>query len=297
LFGSFFVLALLLGGIRIVNDRVDAEEELSTTMQVNVLSHIEGYKAEMDEFLKQRLNQKMPLLRAVSERTRENISKLAFNLQFASMSDLRVITITSTTPGEGKSSVALMLACQLAKEGKSVLLADMDYRSPMIGRYLGQRGNQGIFEYLSDKAAFKEVVIQTKVSNLFFADVKHKMNMTLNNERISHNLERFIEEARQYFDMVIFDTAPLGMFIDAAAVAAKSDGTVVVVADGRVKRKELVGVLKQLSDSNAKVLGVAFNFVHHKQSKYYYSKYYRYGEQHREERKMLEGKGGDMSDK
>lgn len=290
--GSFFALACILVVIRMANDRVDADEDLSLTMQVNVLSRIEGYKPEMDAFLAQRMNRKMSLLHAMSERTQESIKKLAMNLQFASLGEpLGVMTITSTTPSEGKSSVALMLACQFAKEGKRVLLVDMDYRSPMLGRYLGMRGKQGILEYLSDKAAFDEVVLQTKIKNLCFVDNSHRMNMMLTSDKTTRTLDRFIAEARSCFDLVIFDTPPLGMFVDAVTLAAKSDGTMVIVADGMVKRKELTALFEQLRSANARILGVAFNFVHHTQSSYYYSKYYQYGEHHRSERAKTDESG------
>lgn len=289
LVGSFVAVAFILLAIRMLDNRVYADEDLSVSMQVNVLSRIEGYKPEMDAYLEQRMNRKMSLLHAVGERTQESIKKLALNLQFASMGDqLDVVTITSTTPSEGKSSIALMLACQFAKEGKNVLLVDMDYRSPMLGRYLGIRNRRDIFEYLGGRANFEDVVVRTRLKNLYFVDNGHRMTMMLTNGKTSNSLDRFIAEARSMFDLVIFDTPPLGMFIDAATLAAKSDGTIVVVADGKVKRNELEGVFAQLKNANARILGVAFNFVHSSENSYYYNKYYRYGEQHRDEREKTE---------
>lgn len=79
------------------------------------------------------------------------------------------------------------------------------------------------------------------------------------------------------------------MFIDAASLAAKTDGTIVVVADGRVERKDLTKVLGQLEQVKARLLGLVFNFVNHKEKSYYYNRYYRYGDQHKSERRRTRG--------
>ena len=79
------------------------------------------------------------------------------------------------------------------------------------------------------------------------------------------------------------------MFIDAASLAAKTDGTIVVVADGRVERKELTKVLAQLEQVQGKLLGLVFNFVNHKQKSYYYNRYYKYGDHHKHERRSTRG--------
>ena len=180
-----------------------------------------------------------------------------------------------------------MLATEMANEGKQVLIVDMDYRSPMVGRYLGKRTKKDIMDYLGGKATLHEVVVKTNTPNLFFMDNNHHMAV---NTRVDATdaFDAFIADAKQYFDLVIFDTPPLGMFIDAASLAAKSDGVVVIVADGRIERKHLEKVFEQLKQVNAKLLGIAFNFVHQKEKSYYYNKYYRYGEQHKAERKRTE---------
>lgn len=284
-------LMLLMGVVvmlEMLNTKVRSDSDIDVKLHVNVLSRIEGYKKEMDAFLKNRRTPGVNLLSSVSEYTRESIKKLALNLQFANMGKpLRTLTVTSTTPSEGKSSVSLMLAIEMANEGKQVLIVDMDYRSPMIGRYLGKRTKKDIMDYLGGNATLQEVVVKTNTPNLFFMDNNHHMAV---NTRLDATdaFDDFIADAKQYFDLVIFDTPPLGLFIDAASLAAKSDGVVVIVADARIERKALENVFEQLKQVNAKLLGIAFNFVHHKEKSVYYNKYYRYGEHHKEERKKTE---------
>ena len=283
---SLALVAFALVALEILNTKVRAESDADVRFKTNVLSSVFSYKKEMDTFLKKHMSRESNLLACMNEYTQESIKKLARNIQFAAMGEpLRTLTVTSTSPKEGKSSVSLMLACELASQGKNVLIADMDYRSPMIGRYLGRRNKKDIMDYLNGSAKLTEVVTRTNTPHLFFMDSNHRMAVNANLDSFS----RFLEECKQYFDLVIFDTSPLGMFIDAASLAAKTDGTIVVVADGRVERKDLTKVLGQLEQVKARLLGLVFNFVNHKEKSYYYNRYYRYGDQHKQERSRTRG--------
>ena len=284
--GSLVLVAFALVALEILNTKVRSDSDADVRFKTNVLSSVFSYKKEMDTFLKKHMSRESNLLACMNEYTQESIKKLALNIQFAAMGEpLRTLTVTSTTPKEGKSSVSLMLACELASQGKNVLIADMDYRSPMIGRYLGRRNKKDIMDYLNGSAKLTEVVTRTSTPNLFFMDSNHRMAVNANLDSFG----RFLEECKQYFDLVIFDTSPLGMFIDAASLAAKTDGTIVVVADGRVERKDLTKVLGQLEQVKARLLGLVFNFVNHKEKSYYYNRYYRYGDQHKSERRRTRG--------
>ena len=284
--GSLVLVAFALVALEILNTKVRSDSDADVRFKTNILSSVFSYKKEMDMFLKKHMSRESNILACMNEYTQESIKKLALNIQFAAMGEpLRTLTVTSTTPKEGKSSVSLMLACELASQGKNVLIADMDYRSPMIGRYLGRRNKKDIMDYLNGSAKLTEVVTRTSTPNLFFMDSNHRMAVNANLDSFG----RFLEECKQYFDLVIFDTSPLGMFIDAASLAAKTDGTIVVVADGRVERKDLTKVLGQLEQVKARLLGLVFNFVNHKEKSYYYNRYYRYGDQHKSERRRTRG--------
>ena len=281
-----FILALLcvvgvILAMELLNTKVRADGDLDVRYHVNVLSSISSYKKDMEAFLKHGRARERNLLLSVNEYTQESIKKLALNIEFAAMgAPLETLTITSTTAMEGKSSVSLMLACELASQGKQVLIVDMDYRSPMIGRYLGRRNKKDIMDYMNGSATLQEVVARTATENLFFMDSNHRMAVNTN----LPSFDRFIQECRQYFDLVIFDTPPLGMFIDAASLAAKTDGVLLIVADGRVERKEFARVLAQLTQVKAHLLGIAYNFVQQKE-KPYYNRYSHYGKHHRIERR------------
>lgn len=292
------MMVLVMGVVvllEMLNTKVRSDGDFDIRNHVNVLSNIQGYKKEMNVFLKKHMARESNLLSCMGEYTQESIKKLALNMQFAAMGEqLQSLTITSTTPSEGKSSVSLMLATELANEGKRVLIVDMDYRSPMIGRYLGKRAKKDLIDYLNGSADLRECVVSTNTRNLYFMDNNHHMAVKTRLDA-TDSFDRFIEEAKKYFHLVIFDTPPLGMFIDAASLAAKSDGVILIVADGMVERKNVEKVIEQLKQVNAKLLGIAFNFVQHKE-KEYYNKYYRYGAHHRTERRMTEDDQPDQED-
>jgi len=287
--GAAALVAFALVALEILNTKVRSDGDADIKFKTNILSNIASYKKEMDSFLRKRKSRESNMLECMNEYTQESIKKLALNIEFAAMGEpLHTLTVTSTSPKEGKSSVSLMLACEMARQGKKVLIADMDYRSPMIGRYLGRRNKKDIMDYLHGSAKLTEVVTRTNTENLFFMDSNHRMAVNANLD----SFQRFLEECRQYFDLVIFDTSPLGMFIDAASLAAKTDGTIVIVADGHVERKDLTKVLTQLEQVKARVLGLVFNFVNVKEKNYYYNRYYRYGKHHKNERMRTDDAGG-----
>lgn len=258
------VVGVILGR-ELLNSKVRSIHNIEAMYHVNVLSGITGYKKETDAFLKRGRAREGSLLRAVNEQTQEDIRKLALNLQFSAMgAPLHTLTVTSTAPMEGKSTVALMLACELAEQGMRVLVVDMDYRSPMIGRYLGRRSRKDIMDCMNGSASLQEVVCGTATPNLFFIDNCHHMAVNPN----VPSFDQFVQECGRQFDLVIFDTAPLGLFIDPAGIAAKSDGVLLVAAEGRVDRRDFVKVLTQLKQANARILGVAFNFVRREEKHY-----------------------------
>ena len=284
--GAMVAVMGIIIGLEMLNTKVRADGSADVRLHVNVLSSITGYKKDMASYLKQGHVREGNMLDAMNEYTQESIKKLALNIEFAAMgSPLDTLTVTSTTPMEGKSSIALMLACEMAAQGKQVLIVDMDYRSPMIGRYLGRRNKKDIMDYMNGSASLQEVVSRTSTPNLFFMDSNHRIAVNA----ALPAFDRFVKECKQYFDLVVFDTPPLGMFIDAASLAAKTDGTVVIVADGRVEQKDLAKVIDQLNQVKARVLGIAYNFVQRREKGSYYNKYYKYGSHHRNERAATKG--------
>lgn len=206
--------------------------------------------------------------------TREELKSLRANLQFCG-SDKKVILVTSCMAGEGKSTIALNLAMALADLQKKVLLIDADLRKSMLYRQVKEgKPKKGLTHYLSGQAALSEVIytVESPVFNMIFAGPVPPNPSELLSSRMFGSL---IEKARDAYDYILIDCAPLGMVIDAALVAAKSDTGILVIESGNVPFRLARNVKDQLEKSGCPVAGVVLNRAEKGKGGHYYSKRYR----------------------
>lgn len=204
----------------------------------------------------------------------QNAAKtLLANIRFASVDDpIRVITITSSTPNEGKSTVALNLAQAIATSGKSVVLVECDMRRRSVADMIGVRSRGGLYAVLSEQMQLEEAVVETSQKNLYFLDSEpHIPNPA--DIIVSRRFKRLVEHLRSSFQYVIFDTPPVGTFIDAAEVGRLSDGVLFVVREKFAKRNEVSAAFDQLRRAEVHVIGAVMNYCETETSEYYYSYY------------------------
>ncbi|MDM8300492.1 CpsD/CapB family tyrosine-protein kinase [Collinsella tanakaei] len=212
----------------------------------------------------------------------QNAAKtLLANIRFASVDDpIRVITITSSTPNEGKSTVALNLAQAIATSGKSVVLVECDMRRRSMGQMIGVRSRGGLYAVLSEQMKLEEAVVETSQKNLYFLDSEpHIPNPA--DIIVSRRFKRLVERLRASFQYVIFDTPPVGTFIDAAEVGQLSDGVLFVVRENFAKRTEVTAAFDQLRRAEVHVIGAVMNYCETETSEYYYSYYTKDGKKAR----------------
>lgn len=189
----------------------------------------------------------------------EAFRQLRTNLQFATMTSSRgAIMVTSSMPGEGKSTTAINLAIACAQTGTSVCLVDADLRRPMIGEYLGLETAVGLSTTLVGAADLDDVLQPWGSENLFVltaGQTPPNPSEILGSAAMKNLLER-LEES---FDIVIIDTPPLLPVTDAAVLAQSVQGAIVVVGAQRTKRLELERSLGSLEMVDARVLGIVLN--------------------------------------
>lgn len=274
---ALFAVAAFFIVIEVMNTTMRSSEDVEVNLNVPVLARITGYEKETTKYLSQKGLRKS-LYNVVSHDTREGIKTLSMNLQFSSMGDkIKTLAITSATPNEGKSTIAIMLGTALAEEGRRVLLVDMDFRNSSLGKYLGKRNKKDLIDFLNGKERLDQIITDTQIKGLYMVDSYHK-RMLMASVVQSPQYKSFIETVSQEFDYIIFDTPPVGMFIDSAVLANVADRTLLVVASGRVERALGRDVVDQLQKANASIVGVALNFVEdrhgHYNNYYHYKKYY-----------------------
>lgn len=205
--------------------------------------------------------------------TREELKALRANLQFCG-TDKKVILVTSCMAGEGKSTITLNLAVALAELQKKVLLVDCDLRKSMLYRQVeGEKPKKGLTHYLSGQAALSEVIytVDQPVFNMIFAGpVPPNPSELLSSKKFS----TLIEKARDAYDYILIDCAPLGMVIDAAVVASKSDAGILVIESGHIAYRLARNVKEQLEKSGCPVIGAVLNRVEKGSGGRYYGKRY-----------------------
>ena len=207
-------------------------------------------------------------------RIKEAFKTLRTNIEFSG-ADLKVIAVTSCTPNEGKSSVAMELAKAFAEAGKRTLLIDADMRkSVLVGRYKTGAVRLGLTHILVGREKLSDVICKTnfpKLYMIFAGPVPPNPSELLGGE----NFETLVNKTKQLFDYVIVDTPPLGSVIDAAVAAKKCDGTILVVENNAVSYKFVQNVKAQLDKSGSRILGVVLNKVDMSTKSYgHYGKYY-----------------------
>lgn len=268
--------------IELLNTTLRTPDAVECTLGLPVLASIQNYKKEIEQFVQNRMPGEL-LSKGVPIITKENIRTLVTNVQFATIAHpTKTLLVTSSFAGEGKSSLLLLLAEAFADLGKRVLVVDMDMRNPSIGQYLGARGRNDLFDYMVGHSRLEEIICKTGNSCIHFIDSRHRLasvSQIVNFEVF----DKFLDTIKRLYDLVIFDTPPLGLFIDAAALANKMDATLLVVGSGMGDRSVIRDVVGQLKKAEANIIGVAMNFVEHpRYRRHYYGKVYGYSDEKKE---------------
>ena len=238
----------------------------------------------------------MPQLELVSSKaqiaksTEEYLNSIRTNIQFSGR-DLKVLTITSVQPGEGKSTTSTNLAISFASAGFRTLLIDADTRnSVMSGTFKANERYQGLSSFLSGNAELSEVICDTNVENLMVipaGQVPPNPTSLLQNA----NFNSMIETVRNLYDYVIIDTPPIGLVIDAAVVAQKADASILVTEAGAIKKRFIQKAKEQLEQSGTPFLGIILNKVDNTVDTYgSYGAYGSYGEYGKKEEKRKKRK-------
>lgn len=206
----------------------------------------------------------------------EAIKTLRTNIQFSGKNK-KVILFTSCYPNEGKSDVAFNLCQEMGKMGKRVLLLDADIRkSSYTRRYSVNQKIQGLSQYLSGQMDKVWITYQTNFENMdiIFAGPSAPNSSELLGDTA---FDELLNEKRNQYDYIFVDTPPVGTIIDAAVVAARCDGAVLVIENEAVSYRAAQRIKEQLERSGCPILGAVLNKVDMKKSRYYSSYYGRGG--------------------
>ena len=184
----------------------------------------------------------------------------------------KVIQVTSSRPGEGKTTVALSLAISAACAGMRVVLVDADLRHPAASRFFKHEKDDGLVDLLTGVTSFENVAKIYKDPKLTIIPAGSK---SLNPPDVlgSERMKAFIAHLKKSFDYVVVDTPPIGPVIDAVIVSNFADKAIFVVEWSSTPRELIESSLKQLSKGR-RVAGIVLNFVNLDRAKKYGGEYY-----------------------
>lgn len=182
---------------------------------------------------------------------------LRTNIEFCG-ADTRTIAITSAGPDEGKTTISICLAASLAELGKRVLLVDTDMRkSVLASRYSDVQRPCGLRELLSGQCKMADVLCCAQNPRI---DIIFSGRCPPNPAELLSGsfFDQFLALAKETYDYILLDTAPLGEVVDAAVAASKCDGALLVIGEG-LRAPRAREALRMLQKSGCRVLGAVMN--------------------------------------
>lgn len=234
-----------------LDNRVRSEADFRGMSEAPVLGGI-GY--DVDATKKPLLTQAPP-----QGPRAESYRQLRTNLSFTNLSGkAKTVLVTSSLPGEGKTTTATNLAIALAQAGQTVCLIDADLRRPMVSEYLGLDRTVGLTTSLVGDADVHDILQPWGDDNLFVltsGNVPPNPSELLGSEEMKHLLAML----EQTFDTIVIDTPPLLPVTDAAVLSQHVGGVVLVVGAQKLKTQDLAKSFKALEMVDANLLGVVLN--------------------------------------
>lgn len=198
----------------------------------------------------------------------------------AKKNQVKVFLVTSTAPGEGKSTIAANIAMALAMGGAEVALVDCDLRNPSVRERLNlEEEGPGLYDILEEEAGLEKVMMR---------DEMHKINVLPGGKPCddgsevldSPRMKLILEQLKRKNDYVILDTAPVGMLTDTAVLAQAADAALFVIKQDYASCANILDGINQLAESKVYISGCILNGAQAGIGGYgyrYYKYYNRYG--------------------
>jgi capsular exopolysaccharide synthesis family protein len=169
-----------------------------------------------------------------------------------------VLTVTSAGKSEGKTTTTVNLACTYAQQNKRVLLIDANLRNPVFHKLFGVSNRSGLSNLSMDRFEKSEIVRCSKVPNLSLItsgpDLVDPIQLLT-----SVRLSSFLDELRQEYDIIFIDTPAALKWSDAHILASLSDGVLLVIKEGKVKKEAALRLKSSMEEIRATIVGAVFH--------------------------------------
>ncbi len=190
----------------------------------------------------------------------ESFRVLSTNLELNKKREkLKVVSIISFNPGEGKTSVAINSAIAAAKSGARVLYVDADLRKPTKLKRHGDESTKGLTNY-REEIEVDDVICQTGIDNLKYVTSGNRLVDPV--EFLSSQIfVAFLEKASHQYAMVFVDSPSSGCYVDGAIIASKASGVLIVTRSHKTRYKDIERIKWQMENVGANIIGIVVNRV------------------------------------
>jgi capsular exopolysaccharide synthesis family protein len=267
---GFLASFILIVWRYLIYNEINALEEIGQYTDAALLGIVPKYKREI------------PVSQLLVDKNPKSIISEAFrsirtNLQFIANEDQpKLIAVTSTISGEGKTFNAINLAGVIAFSGKKVILLDFDMRKPKIHLGFNVENDRGISTLLIGKDKPEDCIIHSSLANLDFITA----GPTPPNPAeliINARMDALIEHLKKSYDIIIIDLPPVGIVRDGIPVMQKADYPLYILRANYSKKMFIIQLNKLMEESKIKNLSVILNGIEMSRLKYGYGYGYSYG--------------------
>jgi len=261
---SGLVLGIIFAFLKyLINDKIESKEELEKNLEfpiIGTIPHINNIKNEI------------VVSKEAKSIVAESFRTVRTNLQFMVRDEKKIISVTSTISGEGKTFVSVNLATIISMTGQKTIILNLDMRTPTLHKKFKLKNLKGMSTFLSGKSLLYEIVQKTKYENL---DVITSGPIPPNPSELVNNkaFGDLIGRLKEVYDVIIIDTPPIGLVSDARVVMDFSDVNIYIFRESYSKKKFIESANK-LKEDGIKGLGVIYNDVSIQGGSYYGYGYY-----------------------
>ena len=252
LFGLVFgiILAYLLS---LLNNRIKEENDIRENSSLPLLGSIPFIHKE---------NNKIKVFESPKSVVSEAFRALRGNLQFlVKENNTMVISVTSSIGGEGKSTISSNLAAIISLTGKKTIILNMDMRKPTLHKKFDLENTQGMSTLLLGKVSLESVIQKTQYDNIYViaaGPIPPNPSELIENNT---NMLKIVEALKSVYDVIIFDTPPIGLVSDAITLMQLSDITLFVLRSEYSKKSFLTDISRLKEEQNIKGLTLLLNGV------------------------------------
>ncbi len=266
---AFVFFILIVGGFQYLGAKLMFKKELEMIVGIPIIASI-GKKSSSSPFIFKE-GDKRSWISEQFRNFRTNITFLGFNGV-----DRKVLLVTSSLPGEGKTFISLNLANAAALSGLKVILLNADLRKPKLHEIFSMQKEPGLVNYLAGTNSINEIIYTVPGSENFFlipsGTIPPNPSELLGNKRMNE----LISYLKKHYDLIILDSTPNEFVTDAKVIANLADASIIITRYGVTPLKVLKKIKEMIESGLFPNPSIVFNAVRGQGLSYGY-KYYKYG--------------------